>query len=49
MQLAFTWSKSNTRPMCEVFLTLRHSGVFIFNFEKISHIVLMFPLLTLNK
>ena len=25
------------------------SGVFIANFEQISHIVLVFPLLTLNK
>ena len=27
----------------------RRSGVFIVNFEQISHIVLVFPLLTLNK
>ena len=27
----------------------RHSGVFIVGFEQISHIVLVFPLLTLNK
>ena len=27
----------------------RHSGVFIVNFEKISWIVQVFPLLTLNK
>ena len=28
---------------------LRHSGVSIVNFEQISHIVLVFPSLTLNK
>ena len=27
----------------------RRSGVFIVNIEQISHIVLVFPLLTLNK
>ena len=27
----------------------RRSGVFIFNFEQILHIVLMFAMLTLNK
>ena len=29
--------------------TRRHSGIFILNFEQISHLVLMFLLLTLNK
>ena len=28
---------------------LRRFGLFIVNFEQISHIVLVFPLLTLNK
>ena len=28
---------------------LRRSGVFIVNFEQISHIILAYPLLTLNK
>ena len=44
--------------MCEIYSKLTRktpesqwcrSGVFIVNFEKISHIVLVFPLLTLNK
>ena len=48
----------NTRTSCEICskLTiktperryLRHSGEFIFNFEHISHLVLVFLLLTLN-
>ena len=48
----------NTRARCEIcsYLTLktpeqrhwRHSGVFIVNFEHISHLVQVFLLLTLN-
>ena len=43
----------NTRARCEICsnLTIKtgvHSGVFIVNFEPISHFVLMFLLLTLN-
>ena len=51
--------KESTKTICEICLILtiktperRHwrlSGVFIIRFEQISHIVLMFPLLTLNK
>ena len=40
--LAFICSKSTME-------TVTRSGVFIVNFEHISHIVLVFPLLTLNK
>ena len=57
-QLEFTCSKLNTRTRCEICskLTLkipkrrhwRRSGVFIVNFEYISHVVLVFLLLTLN-
>ena len=49
----------NIRIMCEIcsMLTIkapewrqwRRSGVYIVNFEQISNIVLVFPLLTLNK
>ena len=45
--------------MCEIYLKLtmkipewrhwRRFGVFIVNFEQISHIVLVFPLLSLNE
>ena len=55
----FEVKKGNTRTMCEVCskLTiktpeqrqLRCSGVFVVNFEEISHIVLVFPWLTLSK
>ena len=48
-----------TRPKCEICSKLaikiperhhwRHSGIFIVNFEQISHIVLVFPLLTLSR
>ena len=60
-QQAFTCSNSptETTAMCEVCSKLtkktperrhcRRSGVFIVNFERISHIVLVFPLLILNK
>ena len=40
-QPAFTYSKST--------METPEQGVFIVNFEVISHIALMFPLLTLNK
>ena len=30
-------------------LTIRSSGVFIVNFEQLSIIILVFPMLTLNK
>ena len=36
---------SDRRQLCQ----LRHSGVFIVNFEQILNIVLVFPLLTLKK
>ena len=44
----------NTRTICEVCskLTIKtpeRSGVFIHNLEQILHIVLVFPLMTLNK
>ena len=52
-------NNGNTKTMCQTRLKLtiktperhqwRHSGVFIVNFEHIPHIVLVFPLLTLNK
>ena len=55
----FKVNKGNTRTMCEIYSKLtiktperRHwplSGVFIVNFEQISHIVLVLPLLILNK
>ena len=52
----FKLNKKNTRTMCEVCSKLtikttkwRRSGVFIVNFEQISHTVLVFPFLTLNK
>ena len=57
----FKVNNKNTRKMCEICLKLtrkppkrhqgRHSGVFLVNFEHVSHIVVfvVFPLLTLNK
>ena len=55
----FKVNNGNTRTTCETCSKLtikipkrrhcRRSGVFIVNFEHISHIVLVFPLLTLNK
>ena len=55
----FKDNNGNTRAMHETGLKLtikaperrhwRRSGVFIVNFEQILHIVLVFPLLTLNK
>ena len=60
-QLSFTCSKSinrNTRKRCETCSKLtiktperrrRRSGVFIVNYEHISHLFLVLLLLTLNK
>ena len=55
----FKVKNRNTRKKCEIFLKLiiktpeqrrwRRSGVFIVNFENISHLFLLFLLLTLNK
>ena len=52
-------NNKKTRAMCEICSKLtiktperrqwRSYGVFIVNFEQILHIVLVFPLLTLNK
>ena len=44
---AFTWSKLTTETL-EQGVIWNRSGVFIVNFEYISHIVLVFLLLTLN-
>ena len=38
----------NTRARCEI-CSIRHSGVFIVNFEHISYLVLVFLLLTLSR
>ena len=55
----FKINNRNTRAICEICLQLtiktperrhwRRSGFFFFNFEQISHIVLLFLMLTLNK
>ena len=52
----FKVNNRNTRTMCKICSQLtiktakrRHSGVSTVNFEQISLIVLVFPLLTLNK
>ena len=55
----FKVNNRNTRIRCEICLKLIiktterrqwcHSGVFIVNFEHISHLVLVFLLLTLSK
>ena len=49
-------NNGGTRGRCEIYskTTLKtpeqhRSGVLIVNFEEISHIILVFPLLTLNK
>ena len=44
---AFTWSKLTIETL-EQGVIWNRSGVFIVNFEYISHIVLVFLLLTLN-
>ena len=52
------FNKGNTRALYKICSKLRiktpecqsrRSDVFIINFEQISHIILVFPLLTLNK
>ena len=52
----FKVNNRNTRKKCEICSKLtiktperRRSGVFIVNFEHISHLFLVFLLLTLNK
>ena len=55
----FKVNNRNTRTRCEIYSKLtiktperclwRRSGVFIVNFEHISHLVLVFLLLTLSK
>ena len=52
----FKVNNGNTRTMCEQLFKVNNkdnrmtsSDVFIVNFEQISHINLLFPLLTLNK
>ena len=51
----FNVRNGNSKTMCGICSKLtikitewRHSDVFVVNLEKISHVVLMFPLLTLN-
>ena len=43
----FKVNNRNTRTRCEI-CQCRRSGVFIVSFEHISHLVLVFLLLTLN-
>ena len=55
----FKVNNGNARTRCEIYSKLtiktperrhwRRSGVFIVNFEYISHLILMFLLLTLNR
>ena len=55
----FKVNNRNTRTKCEIYSKLtiktperrqwRHSGVFIVNFEHISHLILVFLLLTLRR
>ena len=55
----FNVNNMNTRTRCKICSKLtiktperrhwRRSGVFIFNFERISHIILVFLLLTLSR
>ena len=47
VQLTFTCSKSITETLEKG--ERRRSGVFIVNFEHVSHLFLVFLLLTLNK
>ena len=44
----FKVNNRNTRTRCEI-RHWRRSGIFIVNFEHISHLVLMFLLLTLSR
>ena len=39
----------NTRTRCETCSKLNNKGIFIVNFEHISHLVLVFLLLTLSR
>ena len=39
----------NTRTRCEICSKLNNKGIFIVNFEHISHLVLVFLLLTLSR
>ena len=50
-QQAFTCSKSTiwSPEQCVKYVQWRNSGIFIINFEHISHVFLMIPLLTLDK
>ena len=53
----FKVNNKNTRTRCEICSKLtikrperwRHSGVFIVNFEHVSHLALLFLLLTLSR
>ena len=45
----FKDNNRNTRTRCEIYSKLICSGVFIVNFEHISHLVLVLLLLTLSK
>ena len=55
----FKVNDENTRTMCKICFDLtiqtqeqrqwRHSGIFIFNSEKISNNTFVFPLMNLNK
>ena len=46
----FKVNNTNTRARCKICskFTIKISGIFIVNFEHISHLVLVFILLTLN-
>ena len=48
-QLVFTCSKSTMKTPEQSVKSVQNSGLFIVNFEQILLIVLVFPLLTLNK
>ena len=55
----YKFNNENTRTICEIYSKLtiktaeqRHrrcSGFFVVNFEQVSHIVLVFTILSLNK
>ena len=47
----FKVNNAATRTLCKIYLNfpIKTCGVFIVNFEHISHLFLVFPLLTLNK
>ena len=48
-QPAFPWPKSTMETPEQFVKFLRSSGFVIVDFEKISHVVLVIPLLALNK